>query len=63
MVTGYTAMQRTVGFTMSIGAQLILGEKIQKTGLLGAIDVPFDLMRPELEKRNIIVTREELELE
>ncbi|MBL4870933.1 MAG: saccharopine dehydrogenase NADP-binding domain-containing protein [Robiginitomaculum sp.] len=58
--TGYTAMQRTVGFTMSIGAQLLLADKIKKTGILDVMHVPFTLIRPELEKRGILVTREEM---
>jgi saccharopine dehydrogenase-like NADP-dependent oxidoreductase len=59
--TGFTAMQRTVGFTMSIGAQLILDGKGSRSGILYPFDVPLQLIAPELEKRNILITRQELD--
>ena len=57
--TGFTAMQRTVGFTLSIGAQLIMAGKFPEPGLRDAMEVPFSWIRPELEKRGIWVTRKE----
>ena len=61
--TGLLAMQRTVGFTASIGAQMILGGQIQKRGLLTPTrDIPSDIFIAELEKRGIKVQRWEAEL-
>ncbi len=60
--TGLLAMQRTVGFTASIGAQMILRGDIQKRGLLSPItDVPADLFFDELRQRGIIVQKQEME--
>jgi len=57
LATGLTAMQRTVGFTLSLGAQLILEGRIGKKGLLTALDVPFEAVFPRLEKHNLRVQR------
>lgn len=57
--TGFTSMQRTVGFTMSLGAQLILEGKLRQ-GLLSPLDVPYDSVIPALAKHNLYVTRREL---
>lgn len=57
--TGFTAMQRTVGFTLSLGARLILEGKLDKRGLLTPLDVPYDVVIPALARHNIRVTREE----
>jgi saccharopine dehydrogenase-like NADP-dependent oxidoreductase len=56
LATGLFAMNRTVGFTASIAAQLILAGRIRKTGLLTPVrDVPaLEVMR-ELEKRGMKV--------
>ncbi len=52
--TGFTAMSRTVGFTASIGAQMLGTNQITKKGLLSPVnDIPFDFFKKELEKRNI----------
>jgi len=54
--TGFTAMTRTVAFSASIGAQMILRGDIKKKGILSpAVDVPFSIFRMELEKRGIQV--------
>jgi saccharopine dehydrogenase-like NADP-dependent oxidoreductase len=58
--TGFTAMQRTVGFTLSLGARLILEGKIPKHGLLTALDVPYESVIPALEKHDIRVARREM---
>jgi len=59
--TGFLAMQRTVGFTASIGAQMILRGDIKKRGLLSPLkDVPANIVLQELEKRNIQVERWEI---
>jgi lysine 6-dehydrogenase len=56
LTTGLTAMNRTVGFTASIGAQLIGREIITKRGLLSPVtDVPYDTLVEELAKRDIQV--------
>ncbi len=58
--TGFTAMQRTVGFTMSRGAQLIATGKLRKPGILTPLDVSYDDVLPALEQHGIRVkiTRE-----
>lgn len=59
LVTGFTAMSRTVGFTASIGAQMIAAGKIGECGLLSPVnDVPYTLFVEELRKREILVTSE-----
>jgi lysine 6-dehydrogenase len=58
--TGFTAMQRTVGFTMSLGAQLILERQLQQPGLLSPLNVPYDLVTSGLEKHGIHISRQEL---
>ncbi len=58
--TGLLAMQRTVGYTASIGAQMVLRGDITKRGLLTPTrDIPVDKFVAELEKRNVVITREE----
>lgn len=60
--TGFLAMQRTVGFTASIGAQMLLRGDIKKRGLLmPGNDVPSDLFIHELEKRGIYIKRFEMD--
>jgi lysine 6-dehydrogenase len=54
--TGLTSMSRTVGFTASIGAQMLGRGQIKKRGLLSPVnDVPYKLFLDELKKRNINV--------
>ena len=55
--TGFTAMTRTVGFTTSIGAQMILRGDIAKPGILSPVrDVPFGSFAGQLRRRGILVT-------
>jgi lysine 6-dehydrogenase len=57
--TGFTAMSRTVGYTASIGAQLIASGQIDQRGLLSPVtDIPYELLASELGKRNIQITSE-----
>jgi saccharopine dehydrogenase-like NADP-dependent oxidoreductase len=58
-VTGFTSMQRTVGYTLALGARLILDGGLSKRGLLTPLDVPYDLVFPALRRRGIRVSREE----
>ncbi|MFQ5408364.1 MAG: saccharopine dehydrogenase family protein [Anaerolineales bacterium] len=59
--TGLLGMQRTVGYTASIGAQMILRGDIAERGLLSpATDVPTAVFFDELRKRGIAVERTEL---
>jgi saccharopine dehydrogenase-like NADP-dependent oxidoreductase len=52
--TGLMAMNRTVGYTISIGAQMILRGDIRKRGLLSPLsDVPAELFFDELRRRGI----------
>ena len=56
LTTGFTAMSRTVGYTVSIGAQLIGSGKISKKGILSPVkDIPYEIFKDELEKRGIII--------
>jgi lysine 6-dehydrogenase len=57
--TGLTAMQRTVGFTLSIGARLILEGKLRKPGVLTPLDVPYEMVIPALERYGLHVVRQE----
>ena len=58
--TGLLAMQRTVGYTASIGAQMVLRGDISKRGLLTPTrDIPVKKFMEELQKCNILITREE----
>ena len=57
--TGFTGMSRTVGFTASIGAQMIGTSEITKRGVLSpARDIPYGLLLQELKKRDIRITSE-----
>lgn len=58
--TGFTAMQRAVGFTMSRGSQLIATGKLSKPGVLTPLDVAYNDVLPALEPHGIRVkiTRE-----
>jgi lysine 6-dehydrogenase len=58
--SGLMAMTRMVGFTTSIGAQMVLRGDISRRGLLSPLsDVPFQPFLKELEKRGISVDRRE----
>ena len=60
LTTGLLAMNRTVGYTASIGAQMILRGDIRKRGLLSPLaDVPADTFLAELRGRGITAQREE----
>jgi saccharopine dehydrogenase-like NADP-dependent oxidoreductase len=55
--TGYSAMSRTVGYTASIGAQMIASGQIIKRGLLSPVnDVPYEPFARALQRRGIRVT-------
>ena len=54
--SGLTAMQRTDGFPMSIGAQMILDGRISQRGIVNPVSVPFEPFIEELEKRGIAYT-------
>ena len=56
LTTGLFAMNRTVGFTASIVAQMIVNGEITKKGLLSAIkDVPHEPVIQALTERGIII--------
>lgn len=58
LATGLFAMNRTVGFTASIAAQLVLTGRIKKTGLLNpARDVPALEVVRKLEKRGMKIAK------
>lgn len=55
--TGFTAMNRTVGYTASIGAQMIGTGKIAERGVLSPVnDIPYQPFAQELAKRDIRIT-------
>ena len=55
--TGHTGMCRTVGYTASIGAQMIASGQVSKRGLLTPVnDVPYEPFVQELHKRGIRTT-------
>jgi len=58
--TGFTAMQRTVGFTLAIGARLILDGALRTRGVLTPLDVPYQLVFPALATRGVHVVRRDL---
>ncbi len=61
--TGLFAMNRTVGFTASIAAQLILSGEVNRPGVLSPIaDVPGSRVLEELQRRNIQVVKREEEM-
>jgi len=55
--SGYTAMQRTVGFPMSIGAQMILDGVLTQRGIVNPSEVPFEPFLEEIRKRGLDITR------
>lgn len=55
--TGFTSMQRTVGFTMSLGARLILEGKLNTTGLLLPMAVPYELVADGLKRHGMVISR------
>jgi saccharopine dehydrogenase-like NADP-dependent oxidoreductase len=58
---GFMSMNRTVGFTVSIGALMIGSGQLTKRGLLSPVnDIPFDRFVQELAVRNIEITEEEV---
>lgn len=54
--TGYTAMQRTVAYPMSIGAQMIMDGRLSKRGIVEPSEVPFEPFRTELGRRGLDIT-------
>ncbi len=58
LTTDLFAMNRTVGFTTSIAAQLILSGRVRNTGLLNpAADLPAAAVADELKKRGMNIER------
>ncbi len=59
LTTGFTAMQRTVGFPASIGARMILDGRLPRTGIVSPGEVDFQVFMEELGKRGITLSRSE----
>lgn len=55
--SGYTAMQRTVAFTMSIGTQMILNGTLARRGIVEPTEVLYEPFVTELRKRQLDITR------
>jgi len=51
--TGFTAMQRTVGFTASIGAQKILSGEWKKKGVISPTEIELSTISRELEENDM----------
>ncbi|MFP4483132.1 MAG: hypothetical protein ACLFN0_10155, partial [Thermovirgaceae bacterium] len=49
--------QRTVAFPMSIGTQLILNGSVSKKGIINPSDVPYELLKGELDRRGLKITK------
>jgi saccharopine dehydrogenase-like NADP-dependent oxidoreductase len=60
METGFTAMQRTVGYTLGLGARWILQNALTRSGLLSPVEIPFELLEAGLAEFGMRITREEL---
>jgi lysine 6-dehydrogenase len=58
-ISGFTAMQQSVGFPMAIGSMMILGGKIKTPGRTMPMDVSLDYYFGELDKRGITFQWEE----
>lgn len=54
--TGFTAMTRTVGFVLALGAESIADGTVGKTGVLLPMDLPWDPIVEKLALRGITVT-------
>lgn len=59
--SGFTAMQRTVGFPMSIGAQMILDGRISRKGIVNPMQISFEDYMREMEFRGFKTIRIEEE--
>ncbi len=57
--TGLTSMQRMVGFTMGLGARLMLEGKLERAGYLLPMDVPYEYVVDELNRNDMRVSRRE----
>ncbi|WP_042143482.1 saccharopine dehydrogenase family protein [Paucisalibacillus sp. EB02] len=61
--TGLFAMNRTVGYTASIVAQMIGNQTITKKGVLSpTTDIPYELFIEEIGKRGIIIEEKKRQL-
>jgi saccharopine dehydrogenase-like NADP-dependent oxidoreductase len=60
VTTGLTAMQRTVGFTMALGARMILNGQLNQPGLISPIDVPYFLLEAGLKEFDMDIKRFEI---
>jgi len=58
--TGLTAMQRTVGFTLGLGARFILTGRLNGGGLLKPTDVRYEDVVEGMARHGIHITRQEL---
>lgn len=53
--TGFTSMTRTVGFVLSLGAQMVLDGDVSACGMVTPIDLPYDTTVEKLAQRKIHV--------
>jgi len=54
--TGFTAMTRTVGFVLALGAEAIADGTVSKNGVLLPMDLPWEPIVEKLALRGISVT-------
>jgi len=63
LATGLTSMQRMVGFTMGLGARLMLEGKLNNPGHRLPMDVPYEYVVEELNRNAMRVSRQEWPLD
>ncbi len=56
LATGHTAMQRTVAYPMSIGAQMIMNGRISRRGIVEPSQVPYEPFVAALRERGLDIT-------
>jgi lysine 6-dehydrogenase len=53
--TGFTSMTRTVGFVLSLGAQMVLDGEVGRLGVVSPTELPYSLTVEKLARRGIHV--------
>lgn len=53
--TGFTSMTRTVGFVLSLGAQMVLDGNVGRAGMVNPTELPYEVTVKKLTQRGILV--------